>query len=315
MLPHPHACRYTGHVTDNFLATHEAQERILHWFKSARRPFPWRASDVTGWGVLVSEVMSQQTPMTRVEPVWLEWLEKWPLPSDLAAAPAADVVRAWGKLGYPRRALRLHECAKIIARDYGDVVPADVETLLSLPGIGAYTARAVACFAYGKNAPVVDTNVRRVVARVHHGHPEQGKPREKKDLAEVAAILPEDRATGARYSAALMEFGALICTSRSPLCEECPIAADCAWLALGKPEWDNDTHGEKPKPQKFAGTDRQVRGLLMDVVRDNSGGVKKSQLDVVWPDPVQRERALQSLLDDGLMTRSPAGLYGLPGEF
>jgi len=263
----------------------------------------------------VSEVMSQQTPMSRVEPVWREWLEKWPLPSDLAAEPAAEVVRAWGKLGYPRRALRLHECAQIIAQDFHDTVPSDVETLLSLPGIGAYTARAVACFAYGENVPVVDTNVRRVVARVHRGHPEQGKPREKKDLAEVAEILPTDAETGVRFSAALMEFGALVCTSRNPRCEDCPIADDCAWLALGKPEWDKETHGEKPTPQKFTGTDRQVRGLLMDVVRETVGGVEKAALDVVWPDPVQRERALQSLLDDGLMSRSDSGLYGLAGEF
>ena len=113
--------------------------------------------------------MLQQTPVARVEPIWLDWVARWPTPSATAAAGAADVLRAWGKLGYPRRAKRLHECAVVIAAEHGDVVPADVETLLSLPGIGAYTARAVACFAYRQRVPVVDTNVRRVVARAVHG--------------------------------------------------------------------------------------------------------------------------------------------------
>lgn len=302
-------------MTNNFLATNGAHREIVDWFRQVRRPFPWRDPATTGWGVLVSEVMSQQTPMARVEPVWREWMRRWPTPADLAQESSAEVVRAWGKLGYPRRALRLHECAKIVAQDYNNSVPSQVETLLTLPGIGSYTARAVACFAYGHNVPVVDTNVRRVVARVHHGHPEQGKPREKKDLAEVTALLPKERAEGAEFSAALMEFGALLCTSRSPRCEECFIAEECTWLQLGKPEWDEGTHGERPTPQKFTGTDRQVRGLLLDVVRGTSGGVEKNALDVVWPDPVQRERALQSLLDDGLMSQSPAGLYGLAGEF
>ena len=139
------------------------------WYEHAQRDLPWRRPGVTPWQILVSEFMLQQTPVARVEPIWLAWVARWPTPSATAAASAADVLRAWGKLGYPRRAKRLHECATVIAELYDDVVPSDVETLLTLPGIGAYTARAVACFAYQQRVPVVDTNVRRVVARAVHG--------------------------------------------------------------------------------------------------------------------------------------------------
>lgn len=301
-------------MTTSYLSTPAAHQRILSWFAEARRPFPWRDPHTSAWGVLVSEVMSQQTPMTRVEPIWRDWMERWPHPSDLGKEPVAEVVRAWGKLGYPRRALRLRECAQVVAAKYQDTVPRDVKTLLSLPGVGSYTARAVACFAYGDNVAVVDTNVRRVVARVEHGKPDQGKPREKADLAEVEALLPEDPTTGAQFSAALMEFGALMCTARAPHCAECVLADACAWVAAGKPVWDDDTHGRRPAPQIFTGTDRQVRGLLLDVVREQPGGVEKTALDVVWPDALQRERALQSLLTDGLMECSAAGRYGLAGE-
>src|SRR5690606_15848870 len=141
----------------------------------------------------MSEVMLQQTPVARVAPIWKEWVERWPVPSAMAAASPAEVLRAWGRLGYPRRALRLHECAGVLARDHGDVVPSDVDVLLSLPGVGEYTARAVACFAYGRKVPVVDTNVRRVVARAVHGLAEAGNPSTKRDLRDVEALLPADR--------------------------------------------------------------------------------------------------------------------------
>ncbi|MGC2678815.1 MAG: A/G-specific adenine glycosylase, partial [Mycobacterium sp.] len=142
---------------------------LLGWYDRSRRDLPWRNPDVTPWQILVSEFMLQQTPVSRVVPIWLDWVARWPTPSATAAASPADIVRAWGKLGYPRRAKRLHECATVIARDHGGVVPDDVEVLLTLPGVGSYTARAVACFAYQQSVPVVDTNVRRVVARVVHG--------------------------------------------------------------------------------------------------------------------------------------------------
>src|SRR5271163_1055869 len=234
---------------------------LLDWYDRCRRDLPWREPGVTAWQILVSEFMLQQTPVSRVLPIWCDWVQRWPTASATAAASAGDVVRAWGKLGYPRRAKRLHECATVIARDHDDVVPDDVETLLGLPGVGDYTARAVACFGYGRRVPVVDTNVRRVVARATRGVAEA--PGSSRDLAEVAALLPED-ATAACFSVALMELGATVCTARSPRCA-----------------------------QSYAGTDRQVRGRLLDVLRANDVPVSRQQLEVAWlTDTDQRDRAL-----------------------
>ncbi|GAA2791062.1 A/G-specific adenine glycosylase [Saccharopolyspora taberi] len=283
---------------------------LIEWFDATARPLPWRAPDVTGWGVLVSETMLQQTPVARVQPIWEEWMARWPRPSDLAAASQAEVLRAWGKLGYPRRALRLHQAAATIAADHGDVVPADVDTLLALPGIGAYTARAVAAFAYGRRAPVVDTNVRRVVARAVHGAGDAGPPSTNRDLADVDALLPTADAEAARMSAALMELGQVVCTVRSPVCDRCPIAHDCAWQHAGRPAYA----GPPKKVQKFAGTDRQVRGKLLDVLRGTEGPVTREQLDAVWSDAGQRDRCLDSLLVDGLLEQTDDGRFALPGE-
>ncbi|ASO17994.1 A/G-specific adenine glycosylase [Actinoalloteichus hoggarensis] len=287
-----------------------APETLNDWFDEAGRDLPWRRPETTGWGVLVSEIMLQQTPVVRVLPIWSEWLARWPKPSDLAAATAAEVLRAWGKLGYPRRALRLHAAAAAIANKHGDVVPSDVDTLLALPGIGAYTARAVAAFAYGLRAPVVDTNVRRVVARAVHGSAEAGPPSTTRDLADVDALLPQDDAEAARYSAALMELGALICTARTPRCVDCPVLADCAWQRAGRPAYA----GPARQAQRFAGTDRQVRGLLLDVLRAAPGPVERARLDLVWRQDAQRDRCLDSLLVDGLMEQTEDGLFALPGE-
>lgn len=283
---------------------------LTDWFAANARELPWRAPGCSAWGVLVSEIMLQQTPVARVEPSWLDWMARWPKPSDLAAATPADVLRAWGKLGYPRRALRLREAAAAIARDHGDVVPSDVDTLLALPGIGAYTARAVAAFAYRRRCPVVDTNVRRVIARAVHGAGDAGPASTTRDLADADALLPDDDELAASMSAALMELGQTVCTTRAPRCADCPVQADCAWLAAGKPAY---TGPAKPV-QKFAGTDRQVRGRLLDVLRDTSAPVAKAQLDVVWSDAGQRDRCLDSLLTDGLVEQTTEGLFALPGE-
>lgn len=288
-----------------------AAETLLDWFSDTARDLPWRRSDCDGWGVLISEIMLQQTPVARVEPIWHEWLERWPKPSALAAATQAEVLRAWGKLGYPRRALRLHAAADVIAREHGDVVPDDVDTLLALPGIGAYTARAVAAFAYGKRTPVVDTNVRRVVARAVHGAGDAGPASNTKDMADVEALLPADERRAATMSAALMELGALVCTARSPRCADCPIVDDCAWVRAGKPAYD----GPAKPVQKFAGTDRQVRGLLLDVLRGTDEPVPKTRLDVVWDRAGQRDRCLDSLLTDGLVEQTADGRFALPGEY
>ncbi|MGH3759746.1 A/G-specific adenine glycosylase [Actinophytocola sp.] len=283
---------------------------LTDWFAERARDLPWRAPGCSAWGVLVSEIMLQQTPVARVEPVWHEWLARWPKPSDLADATPADVLRAWGKLGYPRRALRLREAATAIAERHGDVVPSDVDTLLALPGIGAYTARAVAAFAYRKRCPVVDTNVRRVIARAVHGAGDAGPASATRDLADADALLPAADELAARMSAALMELGQTVCTARAPRCADCPVYESCAWQRAGRPAY---TGPAKPV-QRFAGTDRQVRGRLLDVLRDTPTPVAKAQLDMVWSDAGQRDRCLDSLLTDGLVEQTADGLFALPGE-
>lgn len=279
---------------------------LVRWYAHARRDLPWRRPGVSAWQILVSEFMLQQTPVARVEPIWLAWIDRWPTPSATAAAGSAEVLRAWGKLGYPRRAKRLHECAVVISAEHGDVVPSDVETLLTLPGIGAYTSRAVACFAYGASVPVVDTNVRRVVARAVHGRADSAAS--VRDLDDVAALLPDD-ATAPTFSAALMELGATVCTARAPRCGLCPLSR-CQWRSSGYPAGT-----VVRRVQRYAGTDRQVRGKLLDVLRDNSSPVTRAQLDVAWlTDPAQRDRALDSLLVDGLVEQTADGRFALAGE-
>lgn len=281
-------------------------DELLGWYDRERRDLPWRRPGVTAWQILVSEFMLQQTPVARVEPIWLAWIERWPTPSATAAAGSAEVLRAWGKLGYPRRAKRLHECAVVISTEYDDVVPRDVDTLLTLPGIGAYTARAVACFAYQASVPVVDTNVRRVVTRAVHGAADA--PASTRDLDMVAALLPSDD-TAPTFSAALMELGATVCTARSPRCGICPLS-HCGWRSAGFP-----ASTVPRRVQRYAGTDRQVRGKLLDVLRDSTSPVTRAQLDVVWlTDPAQRDRALDSLLVDGLVEQTADGRFALAGE-
>jgi A/G-specific adenine glycosylase len=282
---------------------------ILDWYAENARDLPWRSPGVTPWAILVSEVMLQQTPVTRVLPAYRAWLERWPTPAALAAEPAGEAVRMWDRLGYPRRALRLHECARVLTERHGGEVPSSVEELLELPGVGAYTARAVAAFAYGQRVPVVDTNVRRVVARAVAGSAEPGPPSTTRDLAAVAALLPSDVPTAARFSVAVMELGALVCTARAPRCTACPLRAVCAWRRAGCPPYA----GPVRRVQGFAGTDRQVRGLLMAVLRSSAGPVPAARLDVVWPDPVQRARALDGLVADGLVDPVADGEYALPG--
>jgi A/G-specific adenine glycosylase len=282
--------------------------QLIAWFDAHARELPWRQPGTTPWGVLVSEIMLQQTPVHRVAGVWSEWMVRWPTPSSLATETPGTAVRAWGKLGYPRRALRLHAAALVIAAQYDDVVPADVDVLLSLPGIGAYTARAVAAFGYGQRVPVVDTNVRRVVARAVRGMADPAAPSTSRDLADVDGVLPDAQAD--RFSAALMELGAIVCTARRPHCADCPVAGDCAWIRAGKPA---GTGSGRPV-QRFAGTDRQVRGLLLDVLRATAVPVPRARLDAVWVDAQQRDRCLGSLLVDGLVEQTVDGCFALPGE-
>ncbi|MEU8081549.1 A/G-specific adenine glycosylase [Catellatospora citrea] len=279
------------------------------WYDANARDLPWREPDIGAWPVLISEFMLQQTPVVRVLPVWREWVARWPAPADLAAEDSGEAIRAWGRLGYPRRAMRLHACATALVERHGGQVPRRLDQMLALPGVGDYTARAVLAFAYGQRHPVVDTNVRRVAARAVHGLPDAGAATTPADLTLVESLLPQAEPAAARASAALMELGAVLCTARTPRCEACPLRERCAWRRSGAAL----PAGPSRKPQRYAGTDRQVRGLLLAVLRHASGPVAKPALDVVWPDAVQRERALDSLLADGLVV--PRGQrFGLPGR-
>ena len=251
--------------------------------------------------------MLQQTPVARVQPVWEQWLARWPTPSALAAEPSGEAVRAWGRLGYPRRALRLHAAAQAVVREHGGELPTTVAGLLALPGVGDYTARAVAAFAYRQRHAVVDTNVRRVVARAVEGRADA--PVTRADLALVLDLLPAADEDAATASVALMELGALLCTARAPRCPSCPLLARCAWVLAGRPALDAPVR----RPQAFAGTDRQVRGRLLAVLRESSTPVDADVLGQVWDEPVQRARALDGLVADGLVDPLPDGRYALPG--
>jgi A/G-specific adenine glycosylase len=291
------------------MSTEMPTEPVLQWYAENARDLPWREPAATPWSILVSELMLQQTPVVRVLPVWREWMDRWPTPAALAAEPSGEAVRAWGRLGYPRRALRLHACAVAITELHGGEVPDDHAVLLSLPGVGAYTAAAVASFAFGQRHAVLDTNVRRVLARLKSGveHPPQTQTRAEVKLAE--SLLPEEPATAALWAVAVMELGALVCTARSPRCADCPVLERCAWYLNGKPPYD----GPPRRGQTYAGTDRQCRGRLLAVLRQAPGPVEKPALDVVWSDSVQRERALDGLVADGLVDPLDDGRYALPG--
>jgi len=281
---------------------------VNEWFVANRRDLPWRAPDFGAWGILVSEIMLQQTPVARVIPRLALWLERWPSPAALAASPPGEAVRAWERLGYPRRALRLHAAAVAITERHSGVVPSDVDQLLALPGIGDYTARAVAAFAFGLRHPVVDTNVRRVIARAIDGNAEAGPPSTRRDLEAMEALLPHSDEDARLFNAGMMELGAIVCTARAPRCDACPLADSCRWRADGYPPYE----GPRAAVQaKFDGSDRQVRGLIMAELRGSDIPVSIAEIETVWPDAVQRDRALAGLLADGLAVAVPGG-YELP---
>jgi A/G-specific adenine glycosylase len=284
-------------------------ELTVDWYDGHKRDLPWRRPEAGAWGVLVSEFMLQQTPVVRVLPIYRIWLERWPKPGDLAAEPSGEAVRAWGRLGYPRRALRLHAAATAISERHGGIVPAAYDELRTLPGVGDYTAAAVASFAYGRRHAVLDTNVRRVLARACSGeqYPATSVSAAERALAE--SLLPEEPAAAAAWAAASMELGALICVSKSPRCETCPVAGLCAWRAAGCPEHT----GPARKGQSYAGTDRQCRGALLAVLRAADAPVEAEALFAAWTaDEEQRGRALRGLLEDGLAVRTAANQYSLP---
>ena len=286
---------------------HDFAGTVVAWYHANRRDLPWRRDGFTAWGTLVSEFMLQQTPVSRVIPRLEEWLSRWPTPADLAAVPPGEAVRAWQSLGYPRRALWLHAAAVAITEQHGGVVPEDVDALLALPGIGDYTARAVAVFAYGNRHPVVDTNIRRVIARAVDGQAEPGPPG-RRDLAAMEALLPDDRPVAAAFNAGMMELGAIVCVARSPRCDECPLADGCAWRQAGYPPYDGP---RKAVQKRYEGSDRQVRGRILAELRASHLPVTAAELENVWPDAAQRDRALAGLLADGLAVPADGG-YTLP---
>ena len=291
------------------MAMDDLRVRVLEWYDENARDLPWRADTASAWSVMVSEFMLQQTPVARVLPVHAAWLDRWPSPAALAAEPAGEAVRMWGRLGYPRRALRLHAAATAIVATHAGRVPESYAELLALPGIGDYTASAIASFAFAQRHVVLDTNVRRVLARVVSGQefPPNSVARAERELG--ASLLPDDPPTAAAWAVGVMELGALVCTARDPRCEACPVAEQCAWLAAGRPAYD----GPPRRGQAWDGTDRQCRGRIMALLRDDDGPVPLSRIDAVWPHADQRERCLAGLVADGLLVAAGSSAYALPG--
>jgi len=236
--------------------------------------------------------MLQQTPVNRVLPVWTQWLERWSTPKALANAKRSEIITAWGRLGYPRRALRLHESATIIAQKFNNEVPESIEDLRSLPGVGEYTAAAIAAFAFDQPTLVLDVNIRRLFSRVIDGveYPTSAPSQLERRLR--SELIPND---GAKWAAATMELGALVCTSRDPMCSICPLINQCEWRKAGYPKSTLNR-----KVQAWVGTDRQCRGTIVQALRENKSQTQ-FQLKKHWHDDSQLERALKTLIADGLI--------------
>lgn len=282
---------------------------VGRWYSGHARDLPWRRPEATAWSILVSEIMLQQTPVSRVLPAHAAWLARWPAPAALAAATPGDAVRQWNRLGYPRRAIRLHASARLISSQHGGRVPASTEQLRSLPGVGSYTAAAVASFAFGQRHAVLDTNVRRVLARLVTGAylPTQTPTAGERRLAE--SLLPADGRLAARWSVGVMELGALVCTATQPRCGDCPLTGQCAWVRHGRPT----TSARRAAPA-YRGSDRECRGRLLAVLQAAATPVPADSLAACWHDAGQYGRSLAALIADGLAVRCPDGSLALPGE-
>lgn len=290
------------------MPTSPTHKPILDWYGAHARDLPWRGVNVDGWQVLVSEVMLQQTPVVRVQPVYEAWMERWPTPGALALERSGEAVRMWGRLGYPRRALRLHQAAVTIEATHDGIVPASYDELRTLPGIGDYTAAAVVAFAYRQRTLVLDTNVRRVLGRFLSASEFPAATLSRAERAAAESVLPDDPELAAAWSVAVMELGAMVCTARTPGCVACPISGMCAWRGAGYPAYD----GPPRRGQTYAGTDRQVRGLILAVLREAEGWVSRRDVLVVCDDARQRDRALASLIDDGLVVEPAPDTLSLP---
>jgi A/G-specific adenine glycosylase len=286
-------------------------QRILDWFAREARGLPWRMHGTSPWGVLVSEVMLQQTPVVRVEPVWRAWMSRWPSPAALAGSATGDAIHAWGRLGYPRRALRLHAAAVAVVERHNGDVPRDRDELLALPGVGTYTAAAVASFAFGARATVVDTNVRRVFARVIEGVGQAGPSLSRADMTLATALLPAEADVARVWNVAVMEVGALVCSARAPRCPSCPVQDLCAWAQAGRPAYQ----GPVRRGQSWVQTDRQCRGAILALLREASGPATSAGVESAWPaDEIQLRRCLDSLVADGLVEPLSHQRFRLPGR-
>lgn len=309
-----------------------ACRHLAAWWELNARDLPWRFGRTTPWGVMVSEVMSQQTQMSRVVPYWESWMAVWPDAAALAEASTAEVITAWGRLGYPRRALRLQECARVVAEEYANELPHTYEELVALPGVGDYTASAVLSFAFGERVAVIDTNIRRVLSRVFLGVESRGGAASRAERELAGRVLPEEMperdASGLSviWNQAVMELGATVCTAKAPQCGDCPLRDECAFLAAGLPGLGE--RRTRPR-QRFQGTDRQVRGIILNALRQAAaqaargvadgrletgapGAVPRSQIEQLWPDHVQLDACIASLDEDGLLDMLPDGSLRLP---
>jgi A/G-specific adenine glycosylase len=275
---------------------------VLAWYKKNKRDLPWRNTDA--WGVLVSEIMLQQTPVARVLPIYIEWMKRWPTPAALAAATPAQIITAWGRLGYPRRALRLHECAKVISEKYKGRIPDTQSELRELPGIGDYTSAAIIAFAFEGRSLVLDINIRRVFARVIDGVEVPTAAPTKSERQEREKLIPSKNPHV--WAAATMELGALICTAKNPHCGQCPLADQCIWRSLDYPLSD-----QPKRTQSWHGTDRQCRGVIVQALRENPA-LSKKEIMQLWDVPSQVEKALLTLLEDGLLVEQKGQRFSLP---
>ena len=270
-------------------------EGVMRWWGDHARDLPWRSTREP-WAILVSEAMAQQTQVARVIPAWTRFLERFPTPTVTAAAPAGAVVEAWAGLGYNRRAVQLHACAAGIVERHDGRVPDELEQLLALPGVGPYTASAVLALAFEHAVAVLDTNVGRILARW-----------EGRELGRAEAQLAADRRVppgkGWDWNQAVLDFGALQCTKRSPACGRCPVEVVCAWAGRGVDPAVGSA-GVGGTQSRFAGSDRQGRGRLVDALR--RGPVLVGDLATVmgWPGDTERaERVAESVVRDGLAVR------------
>jgi A/G-specific adenine glycosylase len=285
--------------------------RVLSWYATEARTLPWREPGTSPWGVLVSEVMLQQTPVHRVEPVWVKWMSRWPTPAALAASAPGDAIHAWDRLGYPRRALRLHAAAVAIVRRHGGEVPDTPAELLALPGVGAYTAAAVSAFAFGGRTAVVDTNVRRVFARLVSGAAQAAPSLTRAEMELATELLPEAADEARAWGVAVMEMGALVCLARTPRCGACPVRDLCAWDRAGRPAYG----GPARRSQSWRGTDRQCRGAILAALRARSAPATAREVEATWStDDAQRGRCLETLIADGLVEPLSGRRFRLPGR-